>query len=198
MRIPIVRAGVSSSITGSSKTIGRSSNSCSKKDSVSVRNRYRGRGASGRQTYEGGVIPFRCRIGATKEIRGSYAIAAMCEGEPHTLLVARSGCPLVIGRNGKSSLVASDVMAMLAHTRDVTYLEEGDLAVVTPTDIRVMDSKGQPVTARDRDYVGRRGGGKKRLSALHVKGNSRTAANHSRYPARPLFLRDGRGRFAGP
>jgi len=85
-------------------------------------------------------------LAATKEIRGSYAIAAVCEGEPHTLVVARSGCPLVIGRNGKSSLVASDVMAMLAHTRDVTYLEEGDLAVVTPTDIRVMDSKGQPVT----------------------------------------------------
>jgi glucosamine--fructose-6-phosphate aminotransferase (isomerizing) len=85
-------------------------------------------------------------LAATKEIRGSYAIAAVCEGEPHTLVVARSGCPLVIGRSGKSSLVASDVMAMLAHTRDVTYLEEGDLAVVTPTEIRVMDSKGHPVT----------------------------------------------------
>ena len=37
-------------------------------------------------------------LAATKEIRGSYAIAAVCEGEPHTLVVARSGCPLVIGR----------------------------------------------------------------------------------------------------
>ncbi|HKN86691.1 MAG TPA: glutamine--fructose-6-phosphate transaminase (isomerizing) [Nitrospiraceae bacterium] len=82
----------------------------------------------------------------TKEIRGSYAIAAVCEGEPHSLVVARSGCPLVIGRSGTSSLVASDVMAMLAHTRDVIYLEEGDLAVVTPTDIRVIDARRHPVT----------------------------------------------------
>lgn len=85
-------------------------------------------------------------LAATKDIRGSYAIAAVCEGEPHSLVVARSGCPLVIGRSGQSSLVASDVMAMLAHTRDVIYLEEGDLAVVTPTDIRMMDAQGRPVT----------------------------------------------------
>src|SRR5690242_12878173 len=83
---------------------------------------------------------------ATKEIRGSYAIAAVCEGEPHSIVVARSGCPLVIGRTGTASLVASDVMAMLAHTRDVMYLEEGDLAVVTPTDIRVIDAQRHPVT----------------------------------------------------
>jgi glucosamine--fructose-6-phosphate aminotransferase (isomerizing) len=85
-------------------------------------------------------------LAATKDIRGSYAIAAVCEGEPHSLVVARSGCPLVIGRSGKSSLVASDVMAMLAHTRDVIYLEEGDLAVVTPTDICMIDAQGRPVT----------------------------------------------------
>ena len=85
-------------------------------------------------------------LASTKDIRGSYAIAAVCEGEPHSLVVARSGCPLVIGRSGQSSLVASDVMAMLAHTRDVIYLEEGDLAVVTPTDIRMMDAQGRPVT----------------------------------------------------
>lgn len=88
-------------------------------------------------------------LAATREIRGSYAIAAVCEAEPHMLVVARSGCPLVIGRSGKSSLVASDVMAMLAHTRDVTYLEEGDMAVVTPAEVRVMDSKGHPVTRKE-------------------------------------------------
>jgi len=85
---------------------------------------------------------------ATKEIRGSYAIAAIYEGEPDTLVAARSGCPLVVGRSGKSGLVASDVMAMLAHTRDVTYLEEGDLAVVTPGGLRVMDGQGNPVSRR--------------------------------------------------
>ncbi len=85
-------------------------------------------------------------LAATQEIRGSYAIAAVCEGEPDTLVAARSGCPLVIGRNGKATVVASDVMAILAHTRDVTYLEEGDLAVVTLDEVRMMDAKGHPIT----------------------------------------------------
>ena len=87
-------------------------------------------------------------LAATREIRGSYAIAAIYEGEPDTLVAARSGCPLVIGRTEQSGLVASDVMAMLAHTRDVTYLEEGDLAVVTPSGLRVMDGHGNPVVRR--------------------------------------------------
>jgi glucosamine--fructose-6-phosphate aminotransferase (isomerizing) len=85
-------------------------------------------------------------LAATKEIRGSYAIAAICESEPDTLVATRSGCPLVVGRSGKSGLVASDVMAMLAHTRNVTYLEEGDLVVVTPGGLHVMDGQGNPVS----------------------------------------------------
>ena len=88
-------------------------------------------------------------LAATKEIRGSYAIAAICESEPDTLVATRSGCPLVVGRSGKSGLVASDVMAMLAHTRNVTYLEEGDLAVVTPGGLHVMDGQGNPVSRRE-------------------------------------------------
>ncbi|MBI4401886.1 MAG: glutamine--fructose-6-phosphate transaminase (isomerizing), partial [Nitrospirae bacterium] len=82
---------------------------------------------------------------ATREIRGSYAIAAVCEDEPDKLVATRSGCPLVVGRSGGSAWVASDVMAILSHTREVIYLEEGDLAVVTTSDVRIMDSDGRPV-----------------------------------------------------
>ncbi len=82
---------------------------------------------------------------ATKDIRGSYAIAVISEGEPDTLVAARSGCPLVVGRSQQATFVASDVMAMLAHTRDVTYLEEGDVAVVTASDIHIADIEGRPV-----------------------------------------------------
>src|SRR6185437_3240784 len=57
------------------------------------------------------------------------ASAVICEKEPERLIAARSGCPLVVGRTKQASYVASDVMAMLAHTRDVMYLEEGDVAV---------------------------------------------------------------------
>ncbi len=79
---------------------------------------------------------------ATKEVRGSYALAVISEQEPGTLVAARLGCPLVVGRTKNASFVASDVMAMLTHTRDVTYLEEGDVAVVTASDVRMTDTEG--------------------------------------------------------
>jgi glucosamine--fructose-6-phosphate aminotransferase (isomerizing) len=85
---------------------------------------------------------------ATKDVRGSYAIAVISEKEPGTLVVARSGCPLVVGRSQQGSFVASDVMAMLAHTRDVTYLEDGDIAVVTSTDVHLTDADGHAVTRK--------------------------------------------------
>ncbi len=83
---------------------------------------------------------------ATKQIRGSYALAVISEREPDTLVAARSGCPLVVGRTAEATFVASDVMAMLAYTRDVTYLEEGDVAVVTAKDVQMMDLDGRPVS----------------------------------------------------
>ena len=85
---------------------------------------------------------------ATKDVRGSYALAVISEKEPGTLIAARSGCPLVVGRTKQASFVASDVMAMLAHTRDVTYLEEGDVAVVTQHEMRLTDADGRPVSRK--------------------------------------------------
>ena len=82
---------------------------------------------------------------ATKDVRGSYALAVISEREPGTLIAARSGCPLVVGRTKHASYVASDVMAMLAHTRDVTYLEEGDVAVVTQHQVDLTDVDGHAV-----------------------------------------------------
>ncbi len=85
---------------------------------------------------------------ATKDVRGSYALAVISEKEPGTLIAARSGCPLVVGRTKQASFVASDVMAMLAHTRDVTYLEEGDVAVVTQHKMHLTNADGQPVSRK--------------------------------------------------
>ena len=99
----------------------------------------------GRQLKQGRGLANAVRA-ATKEIRGSYAIAAICESEPGTLVAARSGCPLVMGRSADATLIASDVMAMLSHTKEVTYLEEGDVAVVTGSDVCIMDPEGRPVT----------------------------------------------------
>jgi len=85
---------------------------------------------------------------AAREVRGSYALAVICEKEPERLIAARSWCPLVVGRTKQASYVASDVMAMLAHTRDVMYLEEGDVAVVTQHDVQVTDADGRDVSRK--------------------------------------------------
>ncbi len=85
---------------------------------------------------------------ATKDVRGSYALAVISEREPGTLIAARSGCPLVVGRTKQASYVASDVMAMLAHTRDVTYLEEGDVAIITQDEVQLTDIDGRPVSRK--------------------------------------------------
>jgi glucosamine--fructose-6-phosphate aminotransferase (isomerizing) len=82
---------------------------------------------------------------AVREIRGSYAIAVICEGDISTLVVARSGCPLVIGMCGHGALVASDVTALLAHLRDVVFLEDGDLAVLSGNELLVKDADGKVV-----------------------------------------------------
>jgi glucosamine--fructose-6-phosphate aminotransferase (isomerizing) len=69
---------------------------------------------------------------ALQQVRGAYGIAVISSRDPGKLVAARNGSPLMlgVGRNGEH-FVASDVAAMLSHTRDVVYLDDGDCAVVT-------------------------------------------------------------------
>ncbi len=99
----------------------------------------------GREIKEGKGLA-EAVLAATRQIRGSYAIAVISEREPDTLVAARSGCPLVVGQYQGATLAASDVMAMLNHTHDVTYLEEGDVAVITAGKCRILDVSGHDVT----------------------------------------------------
>ena len=98
----------------------------------------------GRELKRGSMLSDAVLV-ATQEIRGSYALVVLCEAEPGTLVAARSGCPLVVGNAPGGAFAASDVMAILSHTRDVTYLEEGDVAVLTASDIRILNGRGEPV-----------------------------------------------------
>ncbi len=68
---------------------------------------------------------------ATKELRGTYGIAMVSANEPEKLFVARMGSPLLIGVGKDEYFVASDVSAILAHTKRVVYLEDGERAVIT-------------------------------------------------------------------
>ena len=68
---------------------------------------------------------------AVKELRGTYGIALVSVAEPEKLFVARMGSPLLIGVGKDEYFVASDVSAILAHTKKVVYLEDGERAVIT-------------------------------------------------------------------
>src|SRR3954463_16006934 len=79
---------------------------------------------------------------ALKSVRGTYALAVVSEKSPDTLVVSKNASPLVIGLGDKCNYIASDVPAILAHTRDVIYLEEGDFAVITKGKVEIEDKAG--------------------------------------------------------
>ena len=87
---------------------------------------------------------------ALKEVRGSYAIAVASEATPGVLVAAKNASPLVVGYGQGESFLASDVPAILEHTRLVSYLEEGELAVLTPSGVAIEDRDGRPVTREPR------------------------------------------------
>jgi glucosamine--fructose-6-phosphate aminotransferase (isomerizing) len=79
------------------------------------------------------------------ELEGAYALVVMSVGEPDRLILARAGCPVVIGEGIGEHFVASDVAALLPVTRRFVFLEEGDLADITPGELRVWDADGNEV-----------------------------------------------------
>jgi glucosamine--fructose-6-phosphate aminotransferase (isomerizing) len=82
---------------------------------------------------------------ALAQVRGSYAIAVVAEKRPGEIVAAKNASPLVVGYGEGESFLASDVPAILEHTRLVSYLEEGELAVLTPEGIAIEDAAGAPV-----------------------------------------------------
>ena len=78
-----------------------------------------------------------------ERLEGSYAICAVREDDDR-IIVARRGSPLVLGRSEDATFVASDVTAFLEHTRDVTYLEDGDVAALSPTGVEIF-ARGERV-----------------------------------------------------
>ncbi|MBM4221307.1 MAG: glutamine--fructose-6-phosphate transaminase (isomerizing) [Gammaproteobacteria bacterium] len=78
------------------------------------------------------------------ELHGAYALVVMSEADPGLLVLARCGCPVVVGLTDKGNFVASDVSALLPVTRRFIFLEEGDVAEIRQTAVRVTDIDGQP------------------------------------------------------
>ncbi len=84
-------------------------------------------------------------LDALAHVEGTYGIAVMHGREPGKIVAARKGSPLLVGVGDGEYFVASDVSAILAHTRDVVYLEDGELAVVTREGYRVMSLDAREV-----------------------------------------------------
>ena len=80
-----------------------------------------------------------------RRIRGSYALGIICADYPNALIAARQDSPLILGYGETGNFIASDVTAIIKHTRDVAYMEDGEIAVVTAESIDVFDSDLCPV-----------------------------------------------------
>ncbi|MBW2690803.1 MAG: glutamine--fructose-6-phosphate transaminase (isomerizing), partial [Deltaproteobacteria bacterium] len=82
---------------------------------------------------------------ALGEVRGAYAVAILCEQEPDKLIAAKQGSPLVVGQGKGEFFVASDIPAMLSHTREMIFLEDGELVVFTAESMAITTLDGAPV-----------------------------------------------------
>ena len=95
--------------------------------------------------------------GALRQVEGTYGIAVVSGREPNTIVAARRGSPLLVAIGDGENFVASDASAVLAHTRSVVYLDEGEIAVVRPRDYRILDlaavEKVKAVTQVDWDLA---------------------------------------------
>jgi glucosamine--fructose-6-phosphate aminotransferase (isomerizing) len=94
---------------------------------------------------------FKAVRATVAELEGAYALAVVSEEDPDRLILAREGCPVVIGLGVEENFVASDVAALLPVTRRFMFLDEGDVAEVRRNSIRIIDKDGNSVERQVRE-----------------------------------------------
>lgn len=93
--------------------------------------------------YDGDVF---CAVKkAVSHLDGSYALGVICENEPDKLIAVRNRSPLIIGAGEGENFIASDIPAVLPYTRNVFFLDDGEIAVITKGSVNIYDSDGQAV-----------------------------------------------------
>ena len=85
-------------------------------------------------------------------IEGAYALGILCADMPDSFIAARKDAPLLLGYGDGCNFIASDVTAIIKHTRDISYMDDGEVAVVTADEIHVFVALGQPVE-KQHSYV---------------------------------------------
>ena len=97
-------------------------------------------------TQNGGKL-FDAVQAACRRLHGAYAIAVMAQDNEREMVVARMGCPLLVAFGDDETFIASDVSAVIAFTRRITYLEDGDIALLSTRGIeKLCDKNGTPAT----------------------------------------------------
>ena len=85
---------------------------------------------------------------AVKRLKGAYAIAVFCRDEPHRIVAARYGSPLVIGRGKNENFLASDALALAGTTDQIVYLEDGDVADLQLGNVWILDATGKQINRK--------------------------------------------------
>ena len=80
-----------------------------------------------------------------RRIEGSYAFGIICADYPNALIAARKDSPLIIGCGEGENFIASDVTAIISHTRDVIYMEDGEIAVLTAEGVSLFNDEMDPI-----------------------------------------------------
>ncbi len=103
----------------------------------------------GREFERSGDLAQALRAALAK-VRGYYAVAVIAVHDGAQIVCARQGPPLAVGKTADSAFLGSDVLALIPHTRDVTYLEDGDMAVLRPGGFDIYDERGEIVVRPER------------------------------------------------
>jgi len=96
--------------------------------------------------YEGDLL--KAVVAVMGRIEGSYALAVVCEDEPGKIVAVRKDSPLVVGLGKAENLIASDVPALLEYTREVVYLEDKEIAVLTRDRVDFFDGAGERLSKK--------------------------------------------------
>ena len=125
---------------------------------------------------EQGLSPRDAVLDTLERLEGSYALAILFAGHDDLMIAARRGSPLVVGLGDNESFVASDVMAIVPHTRRIIHLDDDQIAEITHAGVSIFDRYGRSGGARPGH--GRSGSGMRiaqRTPVLHAQGDSRAA-----------------------
>jgi len=82
---------------------------------------------------------------AVDKVQGAYAIVVLNDADPSTLVAAKNASPLIVGLGKGANLVASDVTAILDQTRDIIFIDEGEIVTITRDKVTITDFDGKPV-----------------------------------------------------